>query len=138
MRIRRRGGIGNILNSKSEYNRCHIARLRVEDEGEQEEREHFHAGELSLFGLLEISKAFVSNLSPLKAPRPRLLAPRSELAGPPLFPLAPRSPARPFPFEPRTGFIVAVVTPFPSSPSQDLPQVPKSYLMRPGGGPAYL
>ena len=39
VRIRRRGGIGNILNSKSEYNRCHIARLRVEDEGEQEERE---------------------------------------------------------------------------------------------------
>ena len=37
VRIRRRGGIGNILNSKSEYNRCHIARLRVEDEGEQEE-----------------------------------------------------------------------------------------------------
>ena len=39
VRIRRRGGIGNILDSKSEYNRCHIARLRVEDEGEQEERE---------------------------------------------------------------------------------------------------
>ena len=39
IRIRRRGGLGNILNSKSEYNRCHIARLRVEDEKEEEERE---------------------------------------------------------------------------------------------------
>ena len=39
IRIRRRGGLGNILNSKSEYNRCHISRLRVEDEKEEEERE---------------------------------------------------------------------------------------------------
>ena len=39
IRIRRRGGLGSILNSKSEYNRCHISRLRVEDEKEEEERE---------------------------------------------------------------------------------------------------
>ena len=39
VRIRRRGGLGNILNSKSEYNRCHVARLRVEDEEEQKRRE---------------------------------------------------------------------------------------------------
>ena len=31
--------MGNILNSKSEYNRCHISRLRVEDEKEKEQRE---------------------------------------------------------------------------------------------------
>ena len=39
IRIRRRGGLGSILNSKSEYNRCHIPRLRVEDKDEEEERE---------------------------------------------------------------------------------------------------
>ena len=32
VRIRRRGGLGSIMNSKSEYNRCHITRLRVEEE----------------------------------------------------------------------------------------------------------
>ena len=39
VRIRRRGGAGNILNSKSEYNRCHIPRLQVEDREEEEQRE---------------------------------------------------------------------------------------------------
>ena len=39
VRIRRRGGGGNIQNSKSEYNRCHIPRLRVEDREEEEQRE---------------------------------------------------------------------------------------------------
>ena len=39
VRIRRRGGEGSILNSKSEYNRCHIPRLRVEDKEEEEDRE---------------------------------------------------------------------------------------------------
>ena len=34
VRIRRRGGEGNILNSKAEYNRCHIPRLVVEEEDE--------------------------------------------------------------------------------------------------------
>ena len=34
VRIRRRGGMGSILNSKAEYNRCHIPRLKVE-EGEE-------------------------------------------------------------------------------------------------------
>ena len=32
VRIRRRGGAGAILNSKSEYNRCHIPRLQMEEE----------------------------------------------------------------------------------------------------------
>ena len=45
VRIRRRGGAGNILNSKGEFNRSHIPRLMVEDEEnrktrEQIEREH--------------------------------------------------------------------------------------------------
>ena len=31
VRIRRRGGEGGILNSKGEFNRCHIPRLRVEE-----------------------------------------------------------------------------------------------------------
>ena len=39
VRIRRRGGAGSILNSKTEYNRCHIPRLRVEDEEETKKRE---------------------------------------------------------------------------------------------------
>ena len=39
VRIRRRGGLGSILNSKSEYNRCHITRLRGEEKEEQELRE---------------------------------------------------------------------------------------------------
>ena len=32
VRIRRRGGAGNILNSEAEFNRCHIPRLVVEEE----------------------------------------------------------------------------------------------------------
>ena len=41
VRIRRRGGAGNILNSKSEYNRCRIPRLIIEevDEEQIEEQE---------------------------------------------------------------------------------------------------
>ena len=39
VRIRRRGGEGSILNSKSEYNRCHIPRLRVEDKEEEKKRD---------------------------------------------------------------------------------------------------
>ena len=39
VRIRRRGGMGSILNSKAEYNRSHIPRLRVEDEEETAKRE---------------------------------------------------------------------------------------------------
>ena len=39
VRIRRRGGQGSILNSKTEYNRCHIPRLQVEEEEEAKERE---------------------------------------------------------------------------------------------------
>ena len=32
VRIRRRGGAGAILNSKSEFNRCYIPRLVMEEE----------------------------------------------------------------------------------------------------------
>ena len=32
VRIRRRGGENNILNSRAEFNRCHIPRLVVEEE----------------------------------------------------------------------------------------------------------
>ena len=39
IRIRRRGGAGAVLNSKSEFNSCHIPRLRVEDEEETKRRE---------------------------------------------------------------------------------------------------
>ena len=38
VRIRRRGGEGNILNSRAEYNRSHIPRLQVEDKEEVEKR----------------------------------------------------------------------------------------------------
>ena len=38
VRIRRRGGEGAILNSKAEYNRCHVTRLRLERKEEWEER----------------------------------------------------------------------------------------------------
>ena len=41
VRIRRRGGEGNILNSKSEYNRSHIPRLQVEDEEKTKKREEY-------------------------------------------------------------------------------------------------
>ena len=37
VRIRRRGGAGNILNSKAEFNRCHIPRLVVEEEDQDQE-----------------------------------------------------------------------------------------------------
>ena len=45
VRIRRRGGEGAILNSKAEFNRCYIPRLRLEEEQiieemEQKEKEH--------------------------------------------------------------------------------------------------
>ena len=36
VRIRRRGGAGQILNSKCEFNRCHIPRLVVEEEDKDE------------------------------------------------------------------------------------------------------
>ena len=36
VRIRRRGGEGSILNSKSEYSRCKIPRLIIEEEDEEE------------------------------------------------------------------------------------------------------
>ena len=39
VRIRRRGGAEVVLNSKTEYNRCHIPRLRVEEEEETSKRE---------------------------------------------------------------------------------------------------
>ena len=39
IRIRRRGGMGAVLNSKSEYNRCYIPRLRVVEEDETTEME---------------------------------------------------------------------------------------------------
>ena len=39
VRIRRRGGAGSILNSKTEFNRCHIPRLRLEEEEEVKQRE---------------------------------------------------------------------------------------------------
>ena len=35
VRIRRRGGSGNILNSKGEFNRCYIPRMTVEQEDEE-------------------------------------------------------------------------------------------------------
>ena len=35
VRIRRRGGANNILNSKAEFNRCHIPRLVVEEEDQE-------------------------------------------------------------------------------------------------------
>ena len=39
VRIRRRGGAGNILNSKAEYNRCHIPRLVVAEEDEEQAKQ---------------------------------------------------------------------------------------------------
>lgn len=39
VRIGRRGGESRILNSKAEYNRSHIPRLRVEEEQETKKRE---------------------------------------------------------------------------------------------------
>ena len=39
VRIRRRGGEGAVLNSRSEFNKCFIPRLRLIEEEELEERE---------------------------------------------------------------------------------------------------
>ena len=36
MRIQRRGGAGSILNSKSEFDRCRIPRLIVEEQDEEQ------------------------------------------------------------------------------------------------------
>ena len=41
VRLRRRGGEGNILNSKLKYNRSHIPRLQVEDEEKTKKREEY-------------------------------------------------------------------------------------------------
>ena len=38
VRIRRRGGAGNILNSKAEFSRCHIPRLVVEIEDDEKRK----------------------------------------------------------------------------------------------------
>ena len=35
VRIGRRGGAGRILNSRSEFNRCHIPRLIIEEEEDE-------------------------------------------------------------------------------------------------------
>ena len=37
VRIRRRGGEGSILNSRSEFNRCHIPRLQLEEQEPEDE-----------------------------------------------------------------------------------------------------
>ena len=39
VRIRRRGGAGAILNSRAEYNRCHIPRLQMEEEEQEGSKE---------------------------------------------------------------------------------------------------
>ena len=39
VRIRRRAGESWILNSKAEYNRCHIPQLKMEEEQEARKRE---------------------------------------------------------------------------------------------------
>ena len=39
VRIRRRGGEGEILNSKTEFSRCRIPRLQLEEDKNKEERE---------------------------------------------------------------------------------------------------
>ena len=45
IRIRRRGGEGAILNSKGEYSRCHIPRLRIEEEELEEEKQEREGAE---------------------------------------------------------------------------------------------
>ena len=46
VRIRRRGGSGSILNSKSEFNRCHIPRLVVEEEDEEKRKKRLEKEKL--------------------------------------------------------------------------------------------
>ena len=46
VQIRRRGGSGSILNSKSEFNRCHIPRLVVEEEDEQKRKKRLEKEKL--------------------------------------------------------------------------------------------
>ena len=48
VRIRRRGGQGAILNSKAEYNRCHIPRLQLEEEEQEGARERMEQELLEL------------------------------------------------------------------------------------------
>ena len=45
VRIRRRGGEGAVLNSRSEFNRCFIPRLRLVEEEEIKEREQMEIEE---------------------------------------------------------------------------------------------
>ena len=49
VRIRRRGGQGSILNSKSEYDRCRIPRLTIEEKEEEQANiaEKLEQGELN-------------------------------------------------------------------------------------------
>ena len=44
--MRRRGGEGSILNLKSEYNRCHITRMVLEEE-EDEDQSKKHEEQLA-------------------------------------------------------------------------------------------
>ena len=48
VRIRRRGGEGAVLNSKAEYNRCYVPRLRLVEEQEAIEVEQAEAEELQI------------------------------------------------------------------------------------------
>ena len=50
VRIRRRGGEGAVLNSKAEYNRCYVPRLRLVEEQEAIEVEQAEAEELQIVG----------------------------------------------------------------------------------------
>ena len=47
VRIMRRGGAGSVLNSRSEFNRCYIPRLRVEDQEKIRELEAMEEEELN-------------------------------------------------------------------------------------------
>ena len=47
IRIMRRGGAGSVLNSKAEFNRCYIPRLKVEEQDKIEEMEKLEEQELA-------------------------------------------------------------------------------------------
>ena len=53
VRIRRRGERGSILNSKAEYDRCHIPRLVVEEQDQKQMKKFKEAEKVKLRAAME-------------------------------------------------------------------------------------
>ena len=73
VRIRRRGGEGEILNSRAEFNRCYIPRLVVEVEDEDKRKERMEQEEKYKEEIKEVLDSMELNWEERKAKEKELL-----------------------------------------------------------------